>query len=101
MKHANMSAVSVDVANLLINVIHERDGYMFKQAAEAYATNGHILTGLDSYDITSMKQYEAEYGLQTLIEALELYAEWYAEWYEAHGTKEGAYDDEHRAEGTV
>jgi len=97
MKHANMSAVSVDVANLLINVIHERDGYMFKQAAEAYAKNGHILTGLDSYDITSMKEYEAEYGLQTLIEALELYAEWY----DAHGTKEGADDDGHTAEGTV
>ena len=97
MKHANMSAVSVDVANLLINVIHERDGYMFKQSAEAYAKNGHILTGLDSYDITSMKEYEAEYGLQTLIEALELYAEWY----DAHGTKEGADDDGHTAEGTV
>lgn len=97
MKHANMSAVNVDVANLLINVIHERDGYMFKQAAEAYAMNGHILTGLDSYDVTSLKEYEAEYGLQTLIEALELYAEWY----EAHGTKEGAEDDDHRAEGTV
>jgi hypothetical protein len=97
MKHANVQAVSVDVANLLINVIHERDGYMFKQAAEAYAKNGHILTGLDSYDITSMKEYEAEYGLQTLIEALELYAEWY----DAHGTQEGAEDDGHTAEGTV
>lgn len=97
MKHANMSAVSVDVANLLISVIHERDGYAFKRCAEAYAKNGHILTGLDSYDVTSLKEYEAEYGLQTLIEALELYAEWY----EAHGTKEGAEDDDHRAEGTV
>ena len=97
MKHANMSAVSVDVANLLISVIHERDGYAFKRCAEAYAKNGHILTGLDSYDVTSLKEYEAEYGLQTLIEALELYAEWY----EAHGTKEGADDDDHRAEGTV
>lgn len=97
MKHANVQAVSVDVVNLFVNVIHERDGYMFKQAAEAYAKNGHILTGLDSYDITSMKQYEAEYGLQTLIEALELYAEWY----DAYGTKEGADDDGHTAEGTV
>lgn len=101
MKHANMSAVSVDVANLLISVIHERDGYAFKRCAEAYAKNGHILTGLDSYDVTSLKEYEAEYGLPTLIEALELYAEWYAEWYEANGTKEGADDDDHRAEGTV
>lgn len=97
MKHANVQAVSVDVANLFVNVIHERDGYMFKQAAEAYAKNGHILTGLDSFDVTSLKEYEAEYGLQALIEALELYAEWY----EAHGTKEGAEDDGHRAEGTV
>ena len=97
MKHANMSAVSVDVANLLISVIHERDGYAFKRCAEAYAKNGHILTGLDSYDVTSLKEYEAEYGLQTLIEALELYAEWY----EANGTKEGAEDDGHTAEGTV
>ena len=97
MKHANMSAVSVDVANLLISVIHERDGYAFKRCAEAYAKNGHILTGLDSYDVTSLKEYEAEYGLQTLIEALELYAEWYDE----YGTKEGADDDDHRAEGTV
>lgn len=97
MKHANMSAVSVDVANLLINVIHERDGYAFKQCAEAYATNGHILTGLDSYDVTTLKTYEENYGLQTLIEALELYAEWYDE----YGTKEGAEDDGHTAEGTV
>lgn len=97
MKHANVQAVSVDVANLLISVIHERDGYAFKRCAEAYAKNGHILTGLDSYDVTSLKEYEAEYGLPTLIEALELYAEWY----EANGTKEGAEDDGHTAEGTV
>lgn len=97
MKHANVQAVSVDVVNLFVNVIHERDGYMFKQAAEAYAKNGHILTGIDSYDVTSLKEYEVNYGLQTVVEALELYAEWYDE----YGTKEGADDDEHRAEGTV
>lgn len=97
MKHGNVQTVSVDVANLFVNVIHERDGYAFKRCAESYANNGHILTGLDSYDVTSLKVYEAEYGLQTLIEALELYAEWY----EAHGTEEGAEDDGHTAEGTV
>lgn len=97
MKHANVQAVSVDVANLFVNVIHERDGYMFKQAAEAYAKNGHILTGIDSYDVTSLKEYEVNYGLTTLIEALEVYAEWYDE----YGTKEGAEDDGHTAEGTV
>ena len=97
MKHANVQAVSVDVVNMFISVIHERDGYAFKRCAEAYANNGHILTGLDSYDVTSLKEYEAEYGLQTLIEALELYAEWY----EAHGTKEGADHDGTGAEGTV
>ena len=97
MKHANMSAVSVDVANLLINVIHEKDSYAFSRCAEDYATNGHILTGLDSYDVTTLKTYEENYGLHTLIEALELYATWYDE----YGTKEGTEDDGHTAEGTV
>ena len=97
MKHGNEHAVSVDVANLFINVIHERDGYAFKRCAVAYAKNGHILTGLDSYDVTTLKLYEENYGLPTLIEALTLYAEWYDE----NGTEEGADHDGTGAEGTV
>lgn len=97
MKHGkDFDAVSVDAFNLLVNVISERDGYSFKRCAECYATNGHLLTGLDSYDVTSLKQYEEYYGLETLIETLEAYAEWYDE----YGKKEGAENDTN-AEGTV
>lgn len=97
MKHASGDVVSMEVFLLLINVIHNRDGYAFKRCAEAYATNGHILTGLDSYDVTTLKEYEEKYGLWVIIEALELYAAWYA----GVSEKEGAEDDGHTAEGTV
>lgn len=98
MKHAHeFTAVNIDIAYLFINVISERDGYAFKRCAEAYAKNGHILTGLDSYEVSTLKMYEKVYGLPKLVEALELYATWYDE----NGTEEGADDDGHTAEGTV
>lgn len=97
MKHASGDVVSMEAFLLLINVMHNRDGYAFKQCAEAYATNGHILTGLDSYDVMTLKEYEEKYGLWVIIETLELYAAWYAGVCE----KEGADDDGHTAEGTV
>lgn len=58
---------------LLCDVIKNNDTVQFQMIAQTLRVNGGLFTDLNPFALQNFKEYEKEYGLETLIEAFDIY----------------------------
>ena len=62
-----------NIALFLADIIRNNDSIKFQMIADNFKENGGLLSDLNPFALQDFKEYEREYGINTILHALQIY----------------------------